>query len=419
MNQLPLFSGIFILMLIASTLLQWSLAIIQIKHIAAHKDKVPEFFATRITLAQHQKAADYSIAKLRFSQIEMVFSAVIVWLWTLGGGLQWLDQSLSAIDWHPVYQGIAFILVFAVLNALLDLPFGYYRAFVIEQKFGFNRMTHTLYVSDLFKQFLLLLLVGTPILWVILQLMALAGSYWWLYAWLVWFGFSLLMMWAYPAFIAPLFNKFQPLEDEALKNRIEALLARCGFTSSGIFVMDGSRRSSHGNAYFTGMGNNKRIVFYDNLLQSLNAEEIEAVLAHELGHFKHKHILKRLLLMALMSLAGFALLGYLLQQSWFFQGLGVSQPSDYMALVLFSLITSVFLFPFAPLTSFWSRKHEFEADRYAASQANAQKLIDALVKLYKENYATLTPSPLYSAWYDSHPPAMIRIQHLQQSGSKA
>jgi STE24 endopeptidase len=292
------------------------------------------------------------------------------------------------------------------------LPFSLYHTFVIEERFGFNKTTPVTFIGDLAKQGLLMLLLGVPLTWAALWLMQGSGELWWLYLWLLWAGFSLLMFWAYPAVIAPLFNKFTPLDNEQLQQRIQALLDRCGFKSKGIFVMDGSRRSGHGNAYFTGMGRNKRIVFFDTLLETLEADEIEAVLAHELGHFKRRHVQKRIVIMMLMSLGGLALLGWLIQQTWFYQGLGVTQPSNHLALLLFLMVTPVFTLFLQPLASWFSRRHEFEADDYAASQSSAGYLIRALVKLYKENANTLTPDPLYSAFYDSHPPAPVRVAHL-------
>ena len=299
-----------------------------------------------------------------------------------------------------------------MIMALLELPFSLYQTFVIEERFGFNKTTLTTFIGDMAKQTLLMLILGVPLAWAALWLMQESGQLWWLYLWLLWAGFSLLMLWAYPAVIAPLFNKFTLLDDENLQQRIQSLLDRCGFKSQGIYVMDGSRRSGHGNAYFTGMGQNKRIVFFDTLLKTLEADEIEAVLAHELGHFKRKHVQKRIMTMMLMSLAGLALLGWLIEQSWFYQGLGVQQPSNHLALLLFLMVSPVFTIFLQPLFSWFSRRHEFEADDYAATQASATDLIRALVKMYKENASTLTPDPLYSAFYDSHPPAPVRVAHL-------
>ena len=299
-----------------------------------------------------------------------------------------------------------------LIGSLLDLPFALYRTFVIETRYGFNRTRPLLFITDLIKGTLLTLAIGIPLLWVVLWLMGSAGDLWWIYVWAVWMGFSLLMLFVYPTWIAPLFNKFAPLDDADLRARIEKLLTRCGFTSKGIFVMDGSKRSSHGNAYFTGLGDNKRIVFFDTLLKSLQAKEIEAVLAHELGHFKRKHVQKQILAMSIMTFVSLAVLGLLVRQEWFYHGLGVNTPSMHAALVLFTLLLSVLGVYFQPLFSYFSRRHEFEADDFAASQSDAQDLIRALVKLYEENASTLTPDPLYSAFHDSHPPAPVRIAHL-------
>lgn len=402
----------FLVLLSLSVSLQLWLINRQIRHVASNREKVPPAFADSISLEDHQKAADYTLSKARLGRFEILYAAVILLGLTLGGGLQWLDQLWRGMSLSGLWVGVGFILSVFILTSLLDLPFSLYRTFHIEQRFGFNRMTAALFISDLLKQTLLLLLLGGPLAALVLWLMSSMGELWWLYVWLVWSGFSLLMLWAYPAIIAPIFNKFSPLEDESMRRRIETLLQRCGFTSKGIFVMDGSRRSSHGNAYFSGMGNNKRIVFFDTLLESLNGEEIEAVLAHELGHFRRKHVRKRLILMMLMSLAGLALLGWLIQQEWFFHGLGIAQPSTHAALVLFLLVLPVFTFFVQPVMAFFMRKHEFEADDFAADHASASDLIHALVKLYQENASTLTPDPLYSAFHDTHPPAPVRIGHL-------
>lgn len=406
------FTLLFLIMLLFSVGLQLWLIHRQIRHVATNRQQVPQAFADSITLEAHQKAADYTLSKTRLARFEILYAALILLGLTLGGGLQWLDQLWQSMSLGELWVGIGFILSVFMLTSLLDLPFSLYRTFRVEQRFGFNRMTASLFVSDLLKQTLLLLLLGGPLAALVLWLMESMGEQWWLYVWLVWSGFSLLMLWAYPAIIAPLFNKFSPLEDKSMRRRIEALLQRCGFTSNGIFVMDGSRRSSHGNAYFSGVGSNKRIVFFDTLLESLSGEEIEAVLAHELGHFRRKHVRKRLILMMLMSLAGLALLGWLIRQQWFFHGLGITEPSMHVALVLFLLVVPVFTFYIQPIMAFFMRKHEFEADDFAAEHANATDLIRALVKLYQENASTLTPDRLYSAFHDSHPPASVRIGHL-------
>lgn len=409
-----LVTQVFLAALAAATTLQLWLSARQIRHIRTHRDAVPEAFADRITLAAHQRAADYSIARTRLGQIESLYEAALLLLWTLGGGLQWLIGFWQGFGLSDTATGVGVLVSATLIISLLDLPFSIWQTFVIEERFGFNRTRVSTFIADLLKQGLILLLLATPLTWLVLWLMASSGSLWWLYVWGVWMGFTLLMIWAYPTLIAPLFNQFKPLADEALRQRIEALLARCGFTSRGIFVMDGSRRSGHGNAYFTGLGRNKRIVFFDTLLDSLEPDEVEAVLAHELGHFKRRHVQKRLVSMALMSLAGLALLGWLIEEPAFYQGLGVSEPSLYAGLMLFLLISPVFGVFLTPVMSWLSRKHEYEADAFAAQQAGATDLIRALVKLYRENASTLTPDPLYSAFHDSHPPAPLRVAHLRR-----
>ena len=406
------FTLIFVIAVALSLLVQQWLATRHIHHIQARRGQVPDAFAASITLATHQKAADYSIAKTRQSRIELLYDTALLLLWTLGGGLALLDALVQSSGWSPLASGVAVIMAFFFIGSLLDVPFAAWSTFGLETRFGFNRTTPTLFVTDLIKQALLLLLIGTPLIALILWLMQSAGSYWWLYVWAVWVGFSLLMMWAYPAFIAPLFNKFAPLENADLRSRIEALLTRCGFHSDGIFVMDGSRRSGHGNAYFTGLGRNKRIVFFDTLVNALEPDEIEAVLAHELGHFKRKHVQKRMIALMLLSLGGLALLGWLAGQPAFYRGLGVPEPALHMALLLFMLSAPVFSLFLQPVFSRLSRQHEFEADAYAAQQTGAHHLVSALVKLYRENASTLTPDPLYSAFHDSHPPAPVRVAKL-------
>ena len=337
----------------------------------------------------------------------------ILLLWTVGGGLALLSGFWQDFGWSEMTMGIVFILSFFVLSSLIDLPFSWYRTFVLEEEFGFNKNSLSLFLSDMVKQTVLMLIIGTPLLWGALWLMDSAGDYWWLYLWAAWIGFTLLMMWAYPAFIAPLFNKFTPLEDEQLKARVENLMSRCGFKSQGIYVMDGSRRSGHGNAYFTGLGSNKRIVFFDTLLKTLNEEQIEAVLAHELGHFRRKHVIKNMGVMAVLSLVSLALLGWAAAEPWFYEGLGATSQTSAMALVLFMLVIPVFGFFLHPMMTAMSRKYEYEADDYAASVSSGEHLIGALVALYQENASTLTPDPLVSAIYDSHPPATLRVAHLQ------
>lgn len=411
-NGMNTFTWVFLATLGASLVLRLWLAQRQIRNVSANRERVPEAFAANIQLDAHRKAADYTLTNTRLGRLEMIYSSLLLLAWTLGGGLQWLDSSWQQLGWGAIPTGVAMLVSAFAIMALLDLPFSLYHTFVIEERFGFNKTTPGVFISDMIKQTLLMLVLGVPLAWAALWLMQESGQLWWFYLWLLWAGFSLLMLWAYPAVIAPLFNKFTLLDDETLQQRIQSLLDRCGFKSKGIYVMDGSRRSGHGNAYFTGMGQNKRIVFFDTLLTTLEADEIEAVLAHELGHFKRKHVQKRIITMMLMSLAGLALLGWLIDQPWFYQGLGVQTPSNHLALLLFLMVSPVFTFFLQPLSSWFSRKHEFEADDYAASQASAADLIRALVKMYKENASTLTPDPLYSAFYDSHPPAPVRVAHL-------
>jgi len=383
------------------------------RFVASHRHAVPERFAESISLEAHQKAADYTLAKLSVSKWSELYGLALLLIWTLGGGLAWLDGVITGFDFSPLWHGTAFLILFVMIGSLLDLPFSLYKTFVTEAKFGFNRMTPKLFMVDMIKGMGLMLVIGVPIAAIILWLMGSAGDLWWAWAWAFWTGFSIFMMWAYPTLIAPLFNKFEAMEEGETKSAIEALLARCGFESKGLFVMDGSKRSSHGNAYFTGFGKSKRIVFFDTLLKQLSLSETEAVLAHELGHFKHGHIKKRMIIMFATSLAGFALLGWLAGQLWFYQALGVPEPSNHALLILFTLALPHFLFWMAPLSSWFSRKHEFEADAYAAEHADASDLISALVKMYEDNASTLTPDPLHSAWHDSHPPAPVRVAHLE------
>lgn len=407
------FTLLFLAMLLLATGVQLWLSRRQMRHVAAHRKAVPEAFAGKISEQAHQKAADYTLAKVRFGMAETVWAVILLLLWTLGGGLQLLFGLWQNTNLGPLAQGVGSMLSVFLVSGLLDVPFSAFRTFVIEQRFGFNRTSPGTFAGDLLKQGLLMAALGVPLATLVLWLMGNAGELWWLWVWAVWLGFALLMMWAFPAFIAPLFNRFSPLEDKALETRIRRLLERCGFQFNGVFVMDGSRRSAHGNAYFSGLGNNKRIVFFDTLLENLSPDEIEAVLAHELGHFRRRHVRKRLALMAVLSLAGLAALGWLIDQTWFYQGLGVAEPSLPAALILFLFTAPVFTFFIQPLMARSMRKHEFEADDFAAEQSDAADLIRALVKLYEENASTLTPDPLYSAFHDSHPPAPIRISHLK------
>ena len=406
---------LFVALLALTTVTRIWLGSRHIGFILGHRNRVPEAFAKNISLEAHQKAADYTSAKTKLALIETLAQAVLLLILTLGHGLQVIDNVWqNLLPSHEILRGALVILSALIISSAVDLPFDYYKTFVIDARFGFNKMSRGMFITDLIKQSILGILLGAPILFAALWLMQGAGQYWWLYLWAVWSAFNLLVLAIYPTFIAPMFNKFTPLEDEVLKKRIEALLKKCGFQSQGLFVMDGSARSSHGNAYFTGFGKNKRVVFFDTLLERLNADEIEAVLAHELGHFKHKHVIKRIAMMFFVSFVGLALLGWLNQQTWFYAGLGVDTPSTYMALILFLLVSPVFLFVLRPIMASYSRQNEFEADAYAAKHASAKHLVKALVKLYRDNASTLTPDPLHSAFYDSHPPASIRIEKLGQ-----
>lgn len=407
------FSIIFISFLAVTLLAQLWLARRQIRHVLGHRDNVPDTFRGKITQSAHEKAADYTVTKNRFAMFGESYSAIILLAWTLAGGLQLLDDSWSQLGLLPVWHGTLVLLSLFIIGGLLDLPFSIYDTFRIEERFGFNKATPRIFAIDLLKNTALIVLIGGPLLLAVLWLMGSMGELWWLYVWLLWSAFNLFAIWAYPTFIAPLFNKFKPLEEGAVRDRVQSLLVRTGFKSKGIYVMDGSRRSAHGNAYFTGFGRNKRIVFFDTLLNSLNEAEVEAVLAHELGHFKLRHIAKRIVMMFSLSLLGLALLGWLIKQSWFYAGLGITTPSIHTALALFMLVMPVFTFFLSPLMAWGSRKHEFEADTFASQQADAGDLISALVKMYEENAKTLTPDPLHSVFYDSHPPAPVRIAHLK------
>ncbi|GKS85173.1 M48 family metallopeptidase [Acidovorax sp. SUPP1855] len=414
---------LFAAFLVTGLALRFWLASRQIRHVARHRDAVPAVFADRIPLAAHQKAADYTITKARFGLLEMALGAAVLLGWTLLGGLDALNQFLLDALGGGMVQQLALLAAFAAISGLIDLPATLYQTFVIEQRFGFNQMTARLWLADLAKSTLMGAAIGLPIAALILWLMGAAGPLWWLWAWGAWMGFNLLLMVVYPIFIAPLFNKFQPLEDESLKARVTALMQRCGFAAKGLFVMDGSRRSAHANAYFTGFGAAKRVVFYDTLLRQLSPGEVEAVLAHELGHFKHRHIVKRIVSLFALSLAGFALLGWLSTQGWFYTGLGVlpnlslegvagSAPNDALALLLFLLAVPVFTFFISPLFAQLSRRHEFEADAYAVAQTNGSDLATALLKLYEDNASTLTPDPVYVKFYYSHPPATERLARM-------
>ena len=406
------FTLIFLIALIISSSVQFWLAKRQADYVAAHRSAVPDAFKTKVSLAAHQKAADYSQAKLKLGNSDGIIGIIALLLLTLGGGINLAFEYWPTVASSPLIAGVAATATIFLIMTLVELPTSLYQTFVIEEKFGFNKSTIKQFIKDQLLQLALGAAIGLPILALILWVMDNVGSLWWLWAWGIIMGFSLLMSWLYPTVIAPLFNKFTPMEEGSLKDRIQGLLARCGFNSQGIFIMDGSKRSGHGNAYFTGLGNNKRIVFFDNLVASLDDEELEAVLAHELGHFKCKHVVKMLVATSIMTLISFAVLGWLINQPWFYSGLGVAQPSNAAALLLFMLVSSTFTFFMQPISAYFQRKFEFEADDFAANNAKADKMISGLVKLYEENANTLTPDPLYSAFHYSHPPAAIRIAHL-------
>lgn len=409
---MPSFQSVFLAALILAFGLKLWLLLRQMRHVWSHRDAPPDAFLGIVPIEEHRKAAAYTLAKARLGLLHLAVEAGLLLFFTLGGGLQWLHDALSAYLDSPLLVGTALLLGLFLISAVAELPLSAIGQFRVEARFGFNRQTPAGFVADLAKQALLGLLIGGPLILLVLWLMGVMGETWWLWVWGVWMAFNLLILAVYPTFIAPLFNTFTPLADEALRARIEQLLARAGFKSSGVFVMDGSRRSSHGNAYFTGLGKNKRIVFFDTLLNQLSPDQIEAVLAHELGHFRHRHIVKRIVLMFVLSLALLAGLAWVKDAGWFYAGLGVSSMTDATALALFFLALPVFLFPATPFMSLYSRKHEFEADAFAAQQTEASHLTSALVRLYRDNASTLTPDPIYSLFYDSHPKAVERIEKL-------
>lgn len=411
-SSLNFFGIAFLFAVALMVVLRVWLAQRQIRHVLSARAAVPAQFAGRIELPAHQKAADYTVTRTRFVGISLAVEVAVLLVLTFGGGLQAIHDFWSSQTDGLLY-GLALVFSVMAVSGVVDLPLALYRQFVIEEKFGFNRMTLKLFFVDMLKQSALGAVIGAPVILAVLWLMGQMGNLWWLYVWLFWCTFNLLILFIYPTWIAPIFNKFSPLEDAALKERIEALLQRCGFATSGLFVMDGSKRSSHGNAYFTGFGKTKRIVFFDTLLTRLQPVEVEAVLAHELGHFKHRHVIQRIVLMFAMSLGFLFVLGQLLDASWFFNGLGVTAQNTALALILFFLVVPVFTFIFTPLSSLMSRRHEFQADRYASEHASADDLVKALVKLYEDNASTLTPDPVHSLFYDSHPPAALRIARLQ------
>ena len=414
---------VFSTALVLGLLLKLYLSSRQIRHVSLHRGTVPRAFAATISLASHQKAADYTLTKARFALLELAFGSALLLGWTLLGGLDTLNQALvgSALaQWGPLATQMALVAGFGLISGALDLPFTLYSTFRIEERFGFNKMSLQLWLADLLKSTLVGMVIGLPIVALILWLMNSAGPLWWLWAWAVWMGFNLLVLVLYPTVIAPIFNKFKPLEDDSLKARVTALMQRCGFAAKGLYVMDGSKRSAHANAYFTGFGAAKRVVFYDTLLKQLSPAEVDAVLAHELGHFKHKHIIQRIVMLFAMSLAGFALIGYLSQQLWFYTGLGVrpnlGAPNDALALLLFMLAVPLFSFFISPLMAQLSRQHEFQADAYAALQTDGRDLASALLKLYQDNASTLTPDPVFVKFYYSHPPASERLARMGVAG---
>ncbi len=429
-----IFTLVFAALLVVGLVVKYWLATRQIRYVAQHRNAVPAAFAQNITLAAHQKAADYTLTKSRFGLLELAFSTAVLVVWTLLGGLDLLNTWLLGVignAYAGLAQQLALFVSFAVIGSIIELPFTLYQTFVIEERFGFNKMTFKLWLIDGIKSSLIGALIGLPLAALILWLMGAAGSLWWLWTWCVWMGFNLLLLVLYPTVIAPMFNKFKPLEDEALKARVTALMQRCGFAAKGLFVMDGSKRSGHANAYFTGFGASKRVVFYDTLLAKLSPAEVDAVLAHELGHFKHKHVIKRIVAMFAMSLAGFALLGWLSTQVWFYTGLGVMPnsglisalvggvPNNALALLLLMLAMPAFTFFISPLFAQLSRKHEFEADTYAVKQTAGNDLASALLKLYEDNASTLTPDPLFVKFYYSHPPASERLARMGFTASSA
>ena len=405
---------VFLLMLALMVVVRWWLASRQLAAVRAHRDTVPAPFAAVVAQSDHERAADYNAARLTLGRIDLVLDAAVLLLVSVGGGFALLDGWVSRLGASPLWHGVLTLALLSLLLSIAGLPLNLYSTFRIEARFGFNRTTPGLFALDLVRSLAVALALGVPLLALLLWLMAAAGSLWWLYAWVAWVAFGLIVSFAWPRFIAPLFNRFHPLEPGAVREAVERVMQRCGFAADGVFVMDGSRRSSHGNAYFTGVGRSKRIVLFDTLLERLGATEVEAVLAHELGHFRLHHIRQRLLLSFAAALGGFALLGVATREPAFYAALGVPTPSNYAALALFALVVPVFMFPLAPLGSWWSRRHEYQADRFALAHSDGSALAAALVKLYRDNASTLTPDVLYSAWHDSHPPALARIAAIEK-----
>lgn len=409
-----IFSIWFIVLIVASLALKLYLNYRQRGAIIKHMDQVPSSFTAKITLIEHQKAVKYNLAKLKLNNFEEIFASILICIFTLGGGIQLINKLISQHLNSPLSFGVAVVLVFALVNSVLTLPFGIYSTFGIEQKFGFNKTSVPLFITDLLKSLVLGAIIGIPLMYLVLWLMGVMGSTWWIWVWVTLVVFNLLVLVIYPTIIAPLFNKFTPLEDVVLRNRINGLLAKCGFKTSGVFIMDGSKRSSHGNAYFTGIGKSKRIVFFDTLLKQLSHAETIAVLAHELGHFKKKHVLKQIMVIFGVSFVVLYILSLLINQPLFYTSLGVTSVATYNGLILFMLLLGVISLPFAPIFSYVSRKNEFEADQFATTLADKRCLISGLIKLHRDNASTLTPDPLYVKFYYSHPPASVRINHLEQ-----
>lgn len=419
----PIFSPqaitkVFLIFFFLKEIIQSYLELRNKKHILKNKSAVPEKFQEKITLEDHQKAATYNVAKINLGQFFQFYDFLILLGWTLGGGLNWLDSWIAKFQYSSLASGLLFFTFFALINMVLSLPESIYSTFFLEEKFGFNKTTPKIFITDRIKGLVLGAIIGLPLLAAILWIMGALGNYWWAFAWALLTLFQFFLMWAYPTLIAPLFNKFSPMEEGEVKDKVLSLLSRTGFTSNGLFVMDASMRSAHGNAYFTGFGKNKRIVFFDTLIKTLDPSEVEAVLAHELGHFKKKHVMKGLARSILFSLIGFAVLGFLYKLPEFYQGHGVATPSNHAALLLFGLVSGIYLFLMTPLSSKISRKYEFEADEFASNNSEGSKLITALVKMYKDNASTLTPDPVYSNFYHSHPPALVRVKFLESLGNK-
>ncbi|MBC7539179.1 MAG: M48 family metallopeptidase [Bacteriovorax sp.] len=412
--EVNIYTKVFLGALFCKSLIESLLDKRNLDHIVKNRGAVPEKFASQVSLSDHQKAADYSVEKIKVNQYFHLFDLVIFLVWTLGGGLEVLNRISMTFGKSEIGTGLIFFGILGVVSAILSLPQSLYMTFVIEEKYGFNKTTWKTLMSDMAKGAVLAVVLGGPIAYAVLWIMGMLGTYWWLYAFIFLSVIQLLLVFIFPTFIAPMFNKFSPLEEGEVKEKIINLLSRCGFKSSGLFVMDASKRSGHGNAYFTGFGKNKRIVFFDTLLNTLEPEEVEAVLAHELGHMIRKHILKGMIKGFIFSFLGFALLGYLKNNLMFFEGHGVHSPSNYMALTLFSLVAGVYTFFLTPISAYFSRRYEYEADEFASQNSQASKLISALVKMYKDNASSLTPDPIYSKFYFSHPPALERVSYLEK-----